>query len=470
MTASGRSRTRCHHRRAPVPLAVRSDGPAHHRGSGGVRRRRRVRASRRTGRCRRRGDRRARGAAEHDRRNGLAVSLDLPGRQLDLLQAVVESGTPVVLVLMNGRPLDLRWAAEHVPAILDIWYPGTRGGEATANLLFGDVSPGGKLPFTWPRTAGQVPMIYSHTKSHSPEDQGRRYWDEPSTPLFPFGHGSSYGAIRVRRTRHRSADDHHRRHGHRVDRGHQHRRSRSRRGRPAVPPPASRHGVSTGARTQGLPADHAGRGRVTHRRVPDRPRRASLLERRRPRLGDRRIDRSTSGSAATRRPNARRRSRSPALAARHPGARSRVDPGNDNATIGRRRSWGTSFTERSPAAGRPRRPSHGTVIRFSSENVLLLSRLGLRFSVTTGGREPLHTRRRTTFGWAGSCAGWGDVSYTEWPQMAIPTSEEGERVRKLTITLIATALALAACSTSSDNSSDATTPPATEGTVRHHTG
>ena len=93
---------------------------------------------------------------------------------------------------MNGRPLDLRWAAEHVPAILDIWYPGTQGGAAVANLLFGDVSPGGKLPFTWPRTVGQVPMVYSHTRSHEPENQARRYWDEESTPLFPFGHGLSY--------------------------------------------------------------------------------------------------------------------------------------------------------------------------------------------------------------------------------------------------------------------------------------
>ena len=73
-------------------------------------------------------------------------SLELPGRQLELLQAVVATGTPVVLLVMNGRPLDLRWAAEHVPAILDIWYPGTQGGAAVANLLFGDVSPGGKLP------------------------------------------------------------------------------------------------------------------------------------------------------------------------------------------------------------------------------------------------------------------------------------------------------------------------------------
>jgi beta-glucosidase len=119
-------------------------------------------------------------------------SLELPGRQLELLQAVVETGTPVVLLVLNGRPLDLRWAAAHVPAILDIWYPGTQGGAAVANLLFGEVSPGGKLPFTWPRTVGQVPMVYSHTRSHEPEKQRQRYWDEESTPLFPFGHGLSY--------------------------------------------------------------------------------------------------------------------------------------------------------------------------------------------------------------------------------------------------------------------------------------
>jgi beta-glucosidase len=120
-------------------------------------------------------------------------SLELPGRQLELLQAVIETGTPTVLLVMNGRPLDLRWAAEHVPAILDIWYPGSQGGTAVANLLFGNVSPGGKLPFSWPRTVGQVPMIYAHTRSHEPENQGKRYWDEASTPLFPFGHGLSYG-------------------------------------------------------------------------------------------------------------------------------------------------------------------------------------------------------------------------------------------------------------------------------------
>jgi beta-glucosidase len=122
-------------------------------------------------------------------------SLELPGRQLELLQAVAATGTPTVLLVMNGRPLDLRWAADNVPAILDIWYPGTQGGPAVANLLFGDVTPAGKLPFTWPRTVGQVPIIYSHTRSHEPQNQGRRYWDEPSTPLFPFGHGLSYGTF-----------------------------------------------------------------------------------------------------------------------------------------------------------------------------------------------------------------------------------------------------------------------------------
>ncbi|MFZ9628073.1 MAG: beta-glucosidase BglX [Ilumatobacteraceae bacterium] len=120
-------------------------------------------------------------------------TLDLPGRQQELLEAVVATGTPVVLLVMNGRPLELSWAAEHVPAILDIWYPGTQGGTAIADLLFGDASPGGKLPFTWPRSVGQVPLIYSHTVSQAPEGRAHRYWDADSTPLFPFGHGLSYG-------------------------------------------------------------------------------------------------------------------------------------------------------------------------------------------------------------------------------------------------------------------------------------
>jgi beta-glucosidase len=122
-------------------------------------------------------------------------SLELPGRQLELLQAVAATGTPVVLLVMNGRPLDLRWAVEHIPAILDVWYPGSQGGAGVADLLLGDVAPGGKLPFSWPRTVGQIPMIYSHTISHEPQNQARRYWDEESTPLFPFGFGLSYATF-----------------------------------------------------------------------------------------------------------------------------------------------------------------------------------------------------------------------------------------------------------------------------------
>lgn len=125
-------------------------------------------------------------------------SLDLPGRQLDLLQAVVATGTPTVLLVMSGRPLDLRWAAEHVPAILQVWYPGTRGGQAVAALLLGEASPSGRLPFTWPRSVGQVPTIAAHARSHEPENQGRRYWDEASTPLYPFGFGLTYGRIAYR--------------------------------------------------------------------------------------------------------------------------------------------------------------------------------------------------------------------------------------------------------------------------------
>jgi beta-glucosidase len=119
-------------------------------------------------------------------------SLDLPGDEEKLLEAVAATGKPIVLVLLNGRPLNIKWAAEHVPAILDAWYPGTQGGSAIANLLFGDAVPGGKLPITWPRDVGQVPIYYAHNTTQAPENQGKRYWGEESTPLYPFGYGLSY--------------------------------------------------------------------------------------------------------------------------------------------------------------------------------------------------------------------------------------------------------------------------------------
>lgn len=123
-------------------------------------------------------------------------SLELPGAQQQLMEAVIATGKPVVLVLLNGRPLDIRWASQHVPAILEAWYPGTQGGNAVANLLFGDAVPGGKLPITWPRNVGQVPIYYAHNVTQAPADQGKRYWDEESTPLYPFGFGLSYSTFR----------------------------------------------------------------------------------------------------------------------------------------------------------------------------------------------------------------------------------------------------------------------------------
>lgn len=130
--------------------------------------------------------------------NGEAASrstLDLPGRQLELLEAVAATGTPVVLVLLSGRPLDLRRAVDSTKAILAAWHPGTEGGLAVARLLFGDVAPIGKLPFTWPRSVGQVPLIYSHLRSHQPHTSSMRYWEEGSTPLYPFGFGLTYGEV-----------------------------------------------------------------------------------------------------------------------------------------------------------------------------------------------------------------------------------------------------------------------------------
>jgi beta-glucosidase len=120
-------------------------------------------------------------------------SLDLPGRQQELLEAVIATGKPVVLLLMNGRPLTI--GAAKPQAIMDIWYPGTQGGNAVANLLFGDVAPGGKLPFTWPASVSQIPLIYSYYLSHDPPNAEKRYWDTSNAPTYPFGYGLSYSTF-----------------------------------------------------------------------------------------------------------------------------------------------------------------------------------------------------------------------------------------------------------------------------------
>ena len=122
-------------------------------------------------------------------------SLDLPGDQQKLLEAVAALNKPTVLVLLNGRPLNITWASTHVPAILEAWYPGTQGGNAVANLLTGEVAPGGKLPLSWPRNVGQIPINYAHNLTQDASKQGERYWNEPSTPLYPFGYGLSYSTF-----------------------------------------------------------------------------------------------------------------------------------------------------------------------------------------------------------------------------------------------------------------------------------
>ncbi len=123
------------------------------------------------------------------------ASLDLTGVQEDLIRAVYETGKPTVVVLVNARPLSIRWTAEHVPAIVEAWEPGEKGGQAVAEVLFGDVNPSGKLAITVPRHSGQLPAYYNYKPSKQywiSGGWGRRYVDMPATPLFPFGYGLSY--------------------------------------------------------------------------------------------------------------------------------------------------------------------------------------------------------------------------------------------------------------------------------------
>ena len=116
--------------------------------------------------------------------------LNLPGNQEQLLEAIVATGKPVVLVLQNGRPLTIGWAKDHVPAILEAWYPGEFGGRAIAETLFGQNNPAGRLTITFPRTLGQLPDVYNADPSRM-----YKYVDDDGKPLFPFGFGLSYTAF-----------------------------------------------------------------------------------------------------------------------------------------------------------------------------------------------------------------------------------------------------------------------------------
>ena len=128
-------------------------------------------------------------------------TIDLPGRQLELVQAIHATGKPTVVVLVNGRPLAIEWIAGNVPAILESWMGGIQGGNAIADILFGDMNPGGKLPATFPRSTGQIPMYYNYLNTGRPPEAENKYTskylDLPWTPLFPFGYGLSYTKFKI---------------------------------------------------------------------------------------------------------------------------------------------------------------------------------------------------------------------------------------------------------------------------------
>jgi len=124
--------------------------------------------------------------------------LDIPASQRALLHALKATGKPLVLVLMNGRPLDLQWESANADALLETWYSGTEGGHAIADVLFGDYNPAGKLPISFPRSIGQIPTYYNHPRVGRPFVEGKpgnytsQYFEEKNGPLYPFGYGLSY--------------------------------------------------------------------------------------------------------------------------------------------------------------------------------------------------------------------------------------------------------------------------------------
>jgi beta-glucosidase len=128
-------------------------------------------------------------------------SLDLPGKQIDLVRAIHSSGSPYAVVLMNGRPLTINELNQNAPAILETWFAGTQAGNAIADVLFGDVNPGGKLPVTFPRNVGQEPLYYNYLNTGRPPDVTNKYTskylDVSWTPLFPFGYGLSYTQFKI---------------------------------------------------------------------------------------------------------------------------------------------------------------------------------------------------------------------------------------------------------------------------------
>lgn len=138
-------------------------------------------------------------AAEMSGESASRSEITLPGSQRQLLEALLKTGKPVVLVIFTGRPLDLSWEQENIPAILNAWFGGTQAGNALADVIFGSVNPSGKLPVTFPRNVGQIPVYYNHKNTGRPLPEGEwfskyrsNYLDVPNDPLYPFGFGLSY--------------------------------------------------------------------------------------------------------------------------------------------------------------------------------------------------------------------------------------------------------------------------------------
>ncbi|HQU97038.1 MAG TPA: glycoside hydrolase family 3 C-terminal domain-containing protein, partial [Saprospiraceae bacterium] len=141
-------------------------------------------------------------SAEFSGESSSRTNLDIPDVQKHLLMELSRLGKPIVLLVFNGRPLTLSWENEHIPAILDVWFPGSEAGDAIADVIFGKVNPSGKLSMTFPQNVGQIPIYYNHKNTGRPLPDGQwfqkfrsNYLDVSNDPLYPFGYGLSYSTF-----------------------------------------------------------------------------------------------------------------------------------------------------------------------------------------------------------------------------------------------------------------------------------
>ena len=205
---------------------------------------------------------------------GDRTSLDLIGRQDELVEAIAALGKPVVAFLFNGRPLSINHLIAHVPVIFECWYLGQETGHAVADVLFGDYNPGGKLPISFPRSAGHLPVFYNYKPSAR-----RGYLFDDVSPLFAFGYGLSYTTFAINESAADKEEDQHERLNPGSGRRHEHRQARRHGSRPALHsrPRQLRHAPHQGA--EGLPQSSAAARRNHHRHARHNPGCAFLLRR-----------------------------------------------------------------------------------------------------------------------------------------------------------------------------------------------